>query len=238
MSGPAHAWCRRGAVREHTATRAVTLYEMLVVLAVAGILTVFFCYSAQYLIVTTRVSRVKEEHRVLSRALQNYEADYAGYPNTRTGLHALYAPVAYMVRIPTDPFSASREIEYAYIGAPSAGIRGLIISQGPDRKSDLLQGLGLARSAAGAIIGRPDDRSDTFSLRGQPIESLLTLYTYDPTNGIVSGGDIITAIEGKPVTSRNDLLLALEQYQPGAKVTLTVYRNGRTLQVDVTLGQQ
>ena len=41
-----------------------------------------------------------------------------------------------------------------------------------------------------------------------------------------------------PITSRNDLLLELEQYQPGEKVRLTIYRNGKTLQVDVTLGQQ
>ncbi len=55
---------------------------------------------------------------------------------------------------------------------------------------------------------------------------------------VFSGGDIITAINDKPITSRNDLLLALEQYQPGEKVTLTIDRNGTTLQVDVTLGEQ
>src|SRR5579859_7056353 len=38
----------------------------------------------------------------------------------------------------------------------------------------------------------------------------------------VTGGDIITALDGKPIVTKNDLQLALEEnHQPGDKVTLT-----------------
>jgi len=169
------------------------MFELLVVLAVAGILTVFFVYSAQYLMVTTRVSRVKEEQRVLTRALQNYESDYGTFPTTRDGLHALYAPVAYMVSIPSDPFSGKADQEYIYISSPGGGYRWLVISQGPDRRSDLLPLLGVTRGESGVVMGRVEDRSATLSLPAERINTLLTLVTYDPTNGLISAGDIITA---------------------------------------------
>lgn len=169
------------------------MFELLVVLAVAGILTVFFVYSAQYLMVSTRISRVKEEERVLTRALQNYETDYGVFPSTQSGLHALYAPVAYMVRVPDDPFSPRNDQEYVYIASPGGGYRWLLISQGPDRRSDLLRRLGFVTSEAGLMMGRAEDKPGTLSLRAESFETALTLCTYDPTNGLVSGGDIITA---------------------------------------------
>jgi hypothetical protein len=171
----------------------VALFELLVVLAVAAILTVFFVYSAQYLMVSTRVSRVKEEQRVLTRALQNYETDYGTFPNMKTGLHALYAPVAYMVRIPPDPFGARGDEEYVYISSPGGGYRWLLVSQGPDHRSDLLLGLGLVRGEGGLLTGKSEDKSATLSLRSESVETLLTRFTYDPTNGLISGGDIIAA---------------------------------------------
>jgi S1-C subfamily serine protease len=50
------------------------------------------------------------------------------------------------------------------------------------------------------------------------------------------GGDLITAIDGKPVESRDALTRSLEQKKPGDKMELTVFRNGRTRKIVVTLG--
>ena len=172
--------------------RAFTLFELLVVLVVAAILTAFFIYSAQYLIVSTRISRVKEEQRVLARALQNYETDYSASPNTETGLHSLYGPVAYMVRIPADPFSNQESEEYAYVGSPGGDYRWLLISRGPDRHSDLLSAMGLVRGQGGGLtIGVSDDKAATLPLSAEKIDTLLTRLTYDPTNGLKSPGDIV-----------------------------------------------
>jgi S1-C subfamily serine protease len=56
---------------------------------------------------------------------------------------------------------------------------------------------------------------------------------------VVSGGDIIMAVDGKPVATQNGLLLAVEEnHQPGDKVMLTVVRDGQTIRVTVTLGEQ
>ncbi len=56
---------------------------------------------------------------------------------------------------------------------------------------------------------------------------------------VVSGGDIITAVGGKPVASRNDLLLILEEnYHPGDSVDITLVRDGKTITQTVTLGAE
>lgn len=52
----------------------------------------------------------------------------------------------------------------------------------------------------------------------------------------VQEGDIITAINGKPVTSSSDLSQALANLTPGTDATLTIDRNGQTMSVKVTLG--
>ncbi|MEZ4668754.1 MAG: trypsin-like peptidase domain-containing protein [Anaerolineae bacterium] len=56
---------------------------------------------------------------------------------------------------------------------------------------------------------------------------------------VFSGGDIIIAIGGKPVATRNDMLLALEEgYRPGDTAEITVVRDGKTISQTVTLGTQ
>ena len=47
-------------------------------------------------------------------------------------------------------------------------------------------------------------------------------------------GDVIRKVDGKPVTSSIDLVVAIRTHVPGEKVTLTVERKGRTF--DVTIG--
>lgn len=50
------------------------------------------------------------------------------------------------------------------------------------------------------------------------------------------GGDIVVAINGKPVTNQTDLNLLLNREWPGDTVTLTVVRNGKQLNIPVKLG--
>lgn len=47
---------------------------------------------------------------------------------------------------------------------------------------------------------------------------------------VLVGGDIITAIDGKPVTSIEELRLLVENKKPGETVTLTIYRGRSKLQ--------
>lgn len=56
---------------------------------------------------------------------------------------------------------------------------------------------------------------------------------------VFSGGDIITQVGSQPVSTRSDLLLALDEgYRPGDEVTLTLIRDGQRIMQAVTLGVQ
>lgn len=169
---------------------AITLFELLVVLAVAAVLMVIFIYSAQYLVINTRISRVKEEHRILSRALQNYEADYSEYPSTRVGLHALNGPIAYMVRVPNDPFSSGESKGYAYVRFPGTRYPWVLISRGPDGDDDFLNALTIGHTGGALAAG---DNTDTLTVPALQMQLLLAVVAYDPTNGLKSKGDIVTA---------------------------------------------
>jgi putative serine protease PepD len=48
-------------------------------------------------------------------------------------------------------------------------------------------------------------------------------------------GDLITKVNGQPVTGSIDVVVAIRAHQPGEKVTLTVRRDGKTLQITVAL---
>ncbi|MGE5463812.1 MAG: S1C family serine protease [Syntrophothermus sp.] len=56
---------------------------------------------------------------------------------------------------------------------------------------------------------------------------------------VEAGGDVITAIDGRPVTSFDDMLSYLiTNKSPGDNVVLTVLRDGQTQDVTVTLGKR
>ncbi len=55
-------------------------------------------------------------------------------------------------------------------------------------------------------------------------------------NGEASG-DVITAVDGKDVTSVEDIVMHLNSLAPGDSVSLTLLRDGETTQVNVALGE-
>ena len=55
-------------------------------------------------------------------------------------------------------------------------------------------------------------------------------------NGRLDLGDLIVGVNNESITSNNDLLLALENYNSGDQVTLKLIRNERELELPVTLG--
>jgi putative serine protease PepD len=52
----------------------------------------------------------------------------------------------------------------------------------------------------------------------------------------LKAGDVITGFDSQPITKADDLTAGVTAKAPGDKVTVTVTRNGKTLQIDVTLG--
>ena len=51
------------------------------------------------------------------------------------------------------------------------------------------------------------------------------------------GGDVLIAVNGNEVTSQTSLNLILNRSQPGDMVTLTIIRDGKKINVPVTLGE-
>jgi putative serine protease PepD len=51
-------------------------------------------------------------------------------------------------------------------------------------------------------------------------------------------GDVVTAIDGKAISSTSQFIQTVDSYPPGTKLTLTVKRGGSTQQIQLTLGNR
>lgn len=116
---------------------------------------------------------------------------------------------------------AKGSVSYGYLGI-----------QGQTLTSDVARALGLTASD-GVLVAAVDPGSPAADagLRGGSAQLILQGQMY------VTGGDVITALDGVPVASVEDFLAALNKRQAGDSVTLTVLRSGRTMDMKATLGQ-
>jgi S1-C subfamily serine protease len=58
-------------------------------------------------------------------------------------------------------------------------------------------------------------------------------------NGMLRiGGDLITAVEGKRVEEENAITRAVALKHAGETLNLTIWRDGRTMEIKVTLSEQ
>jgi 2-alkenal reductase len=76
---------------------------------------------------------------------------------------------------------------------------------------------------------------------GGPADKAGIIAGDQPTNSpnLNAGGDVITAIDGVPVATFDDLLsYLLSNKSPGDTVTLTILRNGQTMDVTLTLDKR
>jgi putative serine protease PepD len=94
-----------------------------------------------------------------------------------------------------------------------------LIAGGTVKHAYLGVSVGDASSSAGASIG--------CVVAGGPAD-----------NAGLKAGDVVTAIDGNPVSSADDLTSALGSRLPGDTVTLTVDRSGSTKTISVTLGDR
>lgn len=97
---------------------------------------------------------------------------------------------------------------------------------------DLAKPMNLDAGQRGALVEEvmPNSPAEKAGLQGSSKQ-----VTIDGISTNV-GGDVITAIDGQPVVSMEDLIAYLARStQVGQKVTLTILRNGKQQSVDVTL---
>ena len=90
------------------------------------------------------------------------------------------------------------------------------------------------------------DTNDPIELGGGEVLAIALMRETDPLEVVnlrkmawAAGGDLVTAIDGQPVTSFDDMLIYMARYtSPGDTVELTVLRDGTERQVDLTLGRR
>jgi S1-C subfamily serine protease len=112
--------------------------------------------------------------------------------------------------------------EYAYIGVSSQALY-----------PQLAEKLGLDTTFGGllaeVIPGGPADKA---GLEGGDEKLRFQAAEYR------TGGDVILQVDGHDVVEPNDLARLVATKKPGEKVTMTVLRDGKREQVEVTLGKR
>jgi len=103
---------------------------------------------------------------------------------------------------------------------PYLGIRYIPLS------SDVAAQYGL-KTTAGAFIVPSDDPANPAVISGGPADS-----------AGIKEKDVITAIDGKKIDQGHSLASLLGVHKPGDKVKLTIVRDNKTQQIEVTLGSQ
>lgn len=192
---------------------AFTLIELLIVVAIIAILAAIAVPNFLEAQVRAKVSRAKADMRSIVTALESYHVDHNKYPPDRNfwqlrvgdgdvALTRLTTPVAYLTSMPVNAFpnetdNLNEAPQYRYFGSFWKGImlqgnqnnplypadtpfEWTLSSSGPNRISNLGEYL---------VFGFEDfhlrypQYSTTFNAGPTAI--------YDPTNGTISGGDIV-----------------------------------------------
>ena len=113
---------------------------------------------------------------------------------------------------------------------PWIGISGIDVNMEIARLMNLPEARGFL--ITGVQEGSPADKA---GLRAG--EKIVTIHIDGELRKINIGGDVILAIDHIKIFGLADLLAYLEEYKrPGDKITLTIYRDGRIIDVDLVLG--
>jgi S1-C subfamily serine protease len=106
----------------------------------------------------------------------------------------------------------------SFRSAPALGIR---MNDGVNQRLQSilnLKGVVVLRSSTGATLPVAGLKDATFS-----------------RNGSITLGDVITAVEGKPIASFNQPAARLDDFKVGDKIKLALLRQGRSVTLEVVL---
>jgi S1-C subfamily serine protease len=117
-------------------------------------------------------------------------------------------------------------IRLGYVNRPTLGVHIY-----PDTAPRILQSQGaLPRSVSGVLVRSvlPGTAAEAAGLRG----------THEVRPGEYQLGDLILAIDDRRTADRSALFAALDRHQVGDSVSLQIYRDGETMEVDLMLQER
>ena len=129
-------------------------------------------------------------------------------------------PINTAVRV-MDQLKSGGEVKYAWLGI-----------QGQTLTSDVASALGI--DGQGVLVAKVVDGSPAAKagVKGGSNETSVQGQPY------ITGGDVITAIDGQQVSSMEDLAAIVSEHQPGDEVSLSVMRGGSASDLTVTLSEK
>jgi S1-C subfamily serine protease len=129
-----------------------------------------------------------------------------------------------LVKSSIDDLRDDGEAEYAYIGVKSQALY-------PQLAEKLC-----IDAPTGSLISKviPDAPADEAGLQGKDSGDDSTIEFQG--REVATGGDAITAVDGEKLVAENDLSRLIAAHDPGEKVTLSIIRDGESMDVEVTLG--
>ena len=130
------------------------------------------------------------------------------------------------VAIPAELAAQSVE-DLERFGIPQRGWLGASLVSLEELPPVLLRALGLT-TTQGAMVDRvePNSPAARAGLRGAQ---------RDPQGRLVALGDVILAINGKPVKGKAEVVRQIARFHPGDRVRLTLWREGRRLEATLVL---
>lgn len=179
---------------------AFTLIELLIVVAIIGILAAIAVPNFLNAQIRAKVAKAQSDMKSLSTAIESYRVDSNTYPpdgddlpnfslpdfDTRARLKPLTTPISYISSLPTDPFHQSY-IEFP----PETGIQYLFPGNPPHTYIYNTFGSHAGDARQPANLGKPDNYGLS-SLGPNKIFNAFIGYPipYNPSNGLISDGDI------------------------------------------------
>ena len=169
--------------------QAFTLIELLIVVAIIGILAAIAVPNFINARLRAQIAHVAGDFKAIATALETYKLDHNHYPidsdnATPWGLTMLTTPVAYMNTFARDPFV---RVDQVYVAGGGDSSSAPIYEMGTDtpweRRSPRYELGTWSLTSTG-----PDADDDTGAQLDWPWGT--RWWDFDPSNGLVSNGDI------------------------------------------------